>query len=194
MQNGTSVSRSKLLFAEQRVMLHRVWEKCTEGGRQRSPARSIRKNAVKQRAKGQSRENYKHDKAGTNGFGLGQEHQPKNVPSKLIAIVDTQSSGTSFLHTAMEMQSQSQTGGSDGRSVVLVTGGFGLVGMAIRHVLEADKVAALLSRSLLVDDPRTHAFSLSRFLARQAALPGEEWIFVGSKDCDLRCAPAAASV
>jgi hypothetical protein len=49
------------------------------------------------------------------------------------------------------------------KSVVLVTGGTGLVGHAIQHVIETEPVG-------------------SRFGRRE----GEAWVFLGSKDADLR--------
>lgn len=49
------------------------------------------------------------------------------------------------------------------KSVVLVTGGSGLVGFAIRHVIETEPVG-------------------SRFGRRE----GEDWVFLSSKDGDLR--------
>jgi hypothetical protein len=52
------------------------------------------------------------------------------------------------------------------KSVVLVTGGTGLIGFAIRHVIESEPVG-------------------SRFGRRER----EEWVFVGSKDADLRLVP-----
>ncbi len=61
---------------------------------------------------------------------------------------------------------------SEGKCVVLVTGGFGLVGMAIQQVLEVDQV---FDDSIFVVN-----------VLRKAALPTEEWVFVSSKDCDLR--------
>lgn len=48
-------------------------------------------------------------------------------------------------------------------AVVLVTGGSGLVGKAIQHVVESEPVG-------------------SRF----GKLPGEKWIFATSSDADLR--------
>jgi GDP-L-fucose synthase len=48
-------------------------------------------------------------------------------------------------------------------SVVLVTGGSGLVGQAIKHVIETEQEG-------------------SRFGKR----PGETWVFLGSSDGDLR--------
>lgn len=50
-------------------------------------------------------------------------------------------------------------------SVILVTGGTGLVGYAIQHVINSEPVG-------------------SRFGRR----PGETWVFIGSKDADLRYA------
>jgi GDP-L-fucose synthase len=49
------------------------------------------------------------------------------------------------------------------QSVVLVTGGSGLVGSAIQHVIESEPVG-------------------SRFGRRE----GERWVFATSKDADLR--------
>jgi GDP-L-fucose synthase len=49
-------------------------------------------------------------------------------------------------------------------NVVLVTGGTGLVGQAIKHVIETEPEG-------------------SRF----ARLPGEKWIFASSSEGDLRC-------
>ena len=49
------------------------------------------------------------------------------------------------------------------KSVVLVTGGTGLVGFAISHVIQTEPVG-------------------SRFGRRE----GEEWVFIGSSDADLR--------
>ena len=49
------------------------------------------------------------------------------------------------------------------KSVVLVTGGTGLVGYAIQHVIETELVG-------------------SRFGRRE----GEAWVFLSSKDADLR--------
>jgi GDP-L-fucose synthase len=49
------------------------------------------------------------------------------------------------------------------KSVVLVTGGTGLVGYAIRHVIESEPVGSRVGRR-----------------------EGEAWVFVGSKDADLR--------
>jgi GDP-L-fucose synthase len=48
-------------------------------------------------------------------------------------------------------------------SVILVTGGTGLVGKAIQHVVETEPVG-------------------SRFGKK----PGERWVFVNSSDADLR--------
>ncbi len=53
-------------------------------------------------------------------------------------------------------------------SVILVTGGTGLVGYAIQHVINSEPLG-------------------SRF-GRRA---GETWVFIGSKDADLRYAQAA---
>ena len=49
------------------------------------------------------------------------------------------------------------------KTVVLVTGGTGLVGYAIRHIIETEAVG-------------------SRFGRRE----DEAWVFIGSKDADLR--------
>lgn len=49
-------------------------------------------------------------------------------------------------------------------SVILVTGGTGLVGYAIQHVIDTEPVG-------------------SRFGRRE----GEKWVFIGTKDADLRC-------
>lgn len=48
-------------------------------------------------------------------------------------------------------------------SVILVTGGTGLVGYALKHVIDTEPVG-------------------SRFGRR----PDETWVFIGSKDADLR--------
>ena len=47
------------------------------------------------------------------------------------------------------------------KSVILVTGGSGLVGEAVKHVISKEK-------------------------GRFGALPDEEWVFLSSKDGDLR--------
>jgi hypothetical protein len=52
-----------------------------------------------------------------------------------------------------------------GRQRILVTGGTGLVGEAIRHVVETEPVGSRFGK----------------------ATEDEEWIFLGSKDGDLRC-------
>ena len=49
-------------------------------------------------------------------------------------------------------------------SVILVTGGTGLVGQGIRHVIETEPEG-------------------SRFGKK----PGEKWIFLSSSEADLRC-------
>lgn len=51
--------------------------------------------------------------------------------------------------------------------MILVTGGTGLVGQAIKHVIETEPEG-------------------SRF----AKLPGEKWVFASSSEGDLRCALA----
>ena len=49
--------------------------------------------------------------------------------------------------------------------VILVTGGTGLVGYAIQHVINSEPVGSKFGRR-----------------------PGETWVFIGSKDADLRYA------
>ena len=56
-------------------------------------------------------------------------------------------------------------------SVILVTGGTGLVGYAIQHVINSEPVG-------------------SRFGRRS----GETWVFIGSKDADLRYADHRGSL
>jgi len=57
------------------------------------------------------------------------------------------------------------------QSVVLVTGGTGLVGSAIQHIIETEPVG-------------------SRFGRRE----DETWVFVTSKDADLRCVSSSSSI
>jgi GDP-L-fucose synthase len=50
-------------------------------------------------------------------------------------------------------------------SVILVTGGSGLVGYAIQHVIDTEPLGSKFGRH-----------------------PNETWVFIGSKDADLRYA------